>query len=79
MRDSLSLLEIWGLIFPLGMTFLLLETWCVAYISPEKAVLVGVDWYGEAKYEVVILPIAILFAVLGQWSIFRKCVSKGGV
>jgi len=68
----ISFLTLWGLLAPLGVMLLMVVIWFMAYLSPGRSVVIGVDWYGEAKYEMILIPIATVLAVLGQWKILRS-------
>jgi hypothetical protein len=44
---------------------ILLIIWAQAYFAPSQTTLVGVNWYGEAALELLLLPVAFM---LGTWA-----------
>lgn len=45
-----------------------------AYLIPSKTVLVGIDWYGEAQFELIIL---VLLGIPGiAWHLYRMVMRE---
>ena len=44
-----------GLASSVGMFGLMVHTFLTAYFHPTKAVTVGINWYGEADFELVLI------------------------
>jgi len=66
MGSKITLTEIWGLYFPTVITFLMMAVWFVAFFSPGKEVVIGINYFGEAWVELIAIPIAVVMAVIGQ-------------
>ena len=60
----IRLIKLWGLFFPLTITFFMFGIWARAASSPDGTVTIYV---GEEKLiEALLIPLFISFAVLGQ-------------
>jgi len=72
--DFLTLCEIWGYVFGVTAMVVLTATWMVAYQTPEMAVVVSINDYGEANIELVVLTIGMIVTILGWISHMRRMV-----
>ena len=66
MESKITLTEIWGLYFPTVITFLMMAVWFVAFFSPGKEVIIGINYFGEAWVELIVIPVTVALAVVGQ-------------
>jgi len=78
MGSTVDFLEIWGHVFAIGMTLILLYTYVCAYSSPDKSVIVNVNYYGEAVWEPYLLGVAFVLAVSGWIIWFKRLMDSGG-
>lgn len=72
MKPKLSALELWGLIAPMAMMIVMMIVWFVAYFSPARSVIIMVDVFHEAWWELILIPIATFLAMVGQWKILHS-------
>lgn len=72
MTKDISFIELWGLYFPMIVTIMMSITWIVAFLSPNKEILIEVNRYGEAWIEMIIIPIAVIVAIVGQLKIYNR-------
>jgi len=72
MKPKLSALELWGLLAPMSMMVMMMIVWFAAYLSPARSVIVMVDIFHEASFELILIPSATFMAMLGQWKIIKS-------
>ena len=77
-------IKLLGVVVLLGEFLLLAATFYAAYFSPEKEVIVDVDYYGEAEFEFFLIPIifiigllAVIFIFADEFHKFKKDLENG--
>lgn len=71
-KTILEVLSLSGITMAVGTTLLFCFTWILAYMSPDKSVLVMVNSAGEAKVELVMLIITIPLCLFSLIRYIRK-------
>jgi hypothetical protein len=57
----------------MGIMVFMMVIWFIAYFSPTQSVLITVNEYNEAWWELILLPVAVFCAAVGQLKIiFRQ-------
>ena len=72
MNKNISFIELWGLYFPMIVTIMMAITWIVAFLSPNQEILIEVNRYGEAWIEMIIIPIAVVVAMIGLLKLYNR-------
>jgi len=72
--NFLTLCEIWGYVFGVMAMVVLTVTWIAAYLTPEMAVVVSINDYGEANIELAVLAFGMIVTTLGWISHMRRMV-----
>lgn len=53
-----------------------LVTYLGAYLSPDKTIVVGIDWFGETKYEVILNLSAVILSLWAVPYILKNSIWK---
>ncbi|MDY6959995.1 MAG: hypothetical protein SVK08_12670 [Halobacteriota archaeon] len=65
-------IKLWSIIYTLGMTVILYATFLMIFFSNGQYAIVSVNDYGEGFLEFVTIPVALLFAGVGNMMMIRE-------
>ncbi|MDY6865159.1 MAG: hypothetical protein SVY15_04200 [Halobacteriota archaeon] len=65
-------IKLWSIIYTLGMTVILYATFLMIFFSNGQYAIVSVNDYGEGFLEFVTIPVALLFAGVGNMMLIRE-------
>ena len=60
-----------GLVFLISCTTMFIAAFTLAFLSPEKSVLVAIDNYGEAVLEAVLILFLLPLGIYSTWDMIR--------
>jgi|GEM_PF-4194083 len=69
-------IKLWSIIYPLGMTVILYATFLMIFFSNGQYAIVSVNDYGEGFLEFVTIPIALMFAGVGNMMLIRELFNE---
>ncbi|MDY6966691.1 MAG: hypothetical protein SVM80_12145 [Halobacteriota archaeon] len=74
-KDSVKIaIKLWGIVYTLGMSIILYVTFLIIFSTQDKIALISVNRYGEGTIEFVTIPIALLFAGVGQVMMVKELI-----
>ncbi|MDY6930688.1 MAG: hypothetical protein SVJ22_02075 [Halobacteriota archaeon] len=72
-------IKLWSVIYTLGMTVILYATFLMIFFSNGQYAIVSVNDYGEGFLEFVTIPIALMFAGVGNMMIIRELFEEKSI
>ncbi|OFV68631.1 MAG: membrane protein [Candidatus Syntrophoarchaeum caldarius] len=75
-EDIKAILKLWGIIYPFAMAVILYITFLMIFFAEEKAAVITVNEYGEGVAEFLTIPIALVFAGLGQILLIKEAYPR---
>ena len=76
LKNSKFTLFIWGkllsLSFLLGTSLLMYATFIIAYINPNKKVIVDINSVGEANFELIFLSILLIISLITLYNLIKE-------
>lgn len=71
-----TMVYLFGLFTPIGLSFILYITWFAAFLSPGKQVTITVNECGEALPEFILLPIALVCCCVSLYMTLKRVLKK---
>ena len=69
-------IKLWSIIYTLGMTVILYATFLMIFFANGQYAIVSVNDYGEGFLEFVTIPIALMFAGVGNMMLIREIFNE---
>ncbi len=75
-EDIKTILKLWGIIYPFAMAVILYITFLMIFFAEEKAAIITINEYGESIAEFLTIPVALVFAGLGQILLVKEAYPR---